>query len=138
MWRGSALAGTADRINASRSFSGTLARSQVGRRNSYLAKAQPQPDHGLMTRLPLNLLRISVTVAALWAGLAAASGQISDQAGAEQAAEQSPGFLDGLFGRGDQGAAPSHSDRMAQSSATDLSVRIDRLDSHIRHMPGVI
>jgi tol-pal system protein YbgF len=96
-----------------------------------------------MTSLPLNVFRISVTAAALWAGLAAASGQIfgqqrSDQAAAEQAPEQSPGFLDGLFGRGDQSAAPDGRDRMAQASASELSVRIDRLESQIRQMTGVI
>jgi tol-pal system protein YbgF len=89
-----------------------------------------------MTRLSLNVLRISLTAAALWAGLAAA--QTSDQATSEQGPQQSPGFLDGLFGRGDQGAAPSQRDRLAQASANDLSVRIDRLESQVRQMTGVI
>jgi tol-pal system protein YbgF len=98
-----------------------------------------------MTRLPLNMLRISVTAAALWAGLAAAAlaqqgltQQGLDQATSGQAPESSPGFLDGLFGRGDQGAAPDRRDRVAQTSASDLSVRIDRLESQIRQMTGVI
>jgi tol-pal system protein YbgF len=89
-----------------------------------------------MTRLSLNVLRISLTAAALWAGLAAA--QTSDQATSEQGPQQSPGFLDGLFGRGDQGPAPEHRHRLAQASASDLSIRIDRLESQIRQMTGVI
>jgi tol-pal system protein YbgF len=90
-----------------------------------------------MTRLPLSVLRISVTAAALWAGVAASSAQ--DQSASDQAApNESPGFLDGLFGRGDQGAAPERRDRIAQATASDLSVRIDRLESQVRQMTGVI
>jgi tol-pal system protein YbgF len=71
--------------------------------------------------------------------LAAASGQILAQQGSDQAAsESSPGFLDGLFSRGDQGAAPRQRDRMAQASASELSVRIDRLESQIRQMTGLL
>jgi tol-pal system protein YbgF len=93
-----------------------------------------------MTRLPLKVLHISMTAAALWAGLAVASGQTLTQAASGQAPEQSQGFLDGLFGRGDQGAAPERRDRdrVAQASASELSVRIDRLESQIRQMTGVI
>jgi tol-pal system protein YbgF len=82
-----------------------------------------------MTSLPLNALRISVTAAAILAGAATALGQA--------APDQSPGFLDGLFGGGEQ-AAPAHRDRLAQSSASDLSVRIDRLEAQIRQMTGAI
>jgi tol-pal system protein YbgF len=83
-----------------------------------------------MTSLPLNALRISVTAAAILAGAAAALGQA--------APDQSPGFLDGLFGGGGEPTAPAHRDRLAQSSASDLSVRIDRLEAQIRQMTGAI
>jgi tol-pal system protein YbgF len=83
-----------------------------------------------MTSLPLNVLRISLTAAAILAGAAVALGQA--------APEQSPGFLDGLFGGGGEPAAPAHRDRLAQSSAGDLSVRIDRLEAQIRQMTGAI
>jgi tol-pal system protein YbgF len=88
-----------------------------------------------MTRLPLSLLRTSLTAAALWAGVTAGMCQ-----GASGQAPQgdSPGFLDGLFGpRGEQ-PAPDRRDRLAQASAADLSVRIDRLEAQIRQMTGVI
>jgi tol-pal system protein YbgF len=92
-----------------------------------------------MTRFPLSLLKVSVTAAALVAGAAAASGQ--------GATDGSPGFLDGLFGGGDQrggtratgaqGAGPN-GDRLAQSSAGEMSLRIDRLEAQVRQMTGVI
>jgi tol-pal system protein YbgF len=83
-----------------------------------------------MTSLPFTLLRASLTAAAILAGAAAAWGQA--------AGDESPGFLDGLFGGGEP-AAPAHRDRLAQSSATsDMSVRIDRLEAQIRQMTGVI
>jgi len=88
-----------------------------------------RPGHGLMTSLPLNMLRVSATAAAIVAGAAAALGQA--------APDGSPGFLDGLFGGGEPGAG-AHRDRLAQSSASDLSVRIDRLEAQIRQMTGVI
>jgi tol-pal system protein YbgF len=81
-----------------------------------------------MTTLPLSMLRVSVTAAVLLAGAAAALGQA--------AGDESPGFLDGLFGRGEQ--AGEHRDRLAQASTADLSVRIDRLEAQIRQMTGVI
>jgi tol-pal system protein YbgF len=84
----------------------------------------------LPIRLPLRVLRAAVTAAAVTAGTAAAFGQ--------DAGDGSPGFLDGLFGRGEQAAPPARPDRLAQSSATDLSVRIDRLEAQIRQMTGVI
>jgi tol-pal system protein YbgF len=93
-----------------------------------------------MTSLPLTMLRISgvvrvsVTAAAILAGAAAAWGQT---AVGQPAGDESPGFLDGLFGGGDQ-AAGAHRDRLAQSSASDMSVRIDRLEAQIRQMTGVI
>jgi tol-pal system protein YbgF len=83
-----------------------------------------------MTSLPLDALRISVTAAAVLAGAAAALGQA--------APDQSPGFLDGLFGGGGEPAAPAHRDRLAQSSASDLNVRIDRLEAQIRQMTGAV
>jgi tol-pal system protein YbgF len=82
-----------------------------------------------MTSLPLCVLRVSVTAAAISVGAAAAFGQT--------AGDQSPGFLDGLFGGGEQ-AEPAHRDRLAQTSASDLSLRIDRLEAQIRQMTGVI
>jgi tol-pal system protein YbgF len=86
-----------------------------------------------MTSLSLNLLRISVTAGAIAAGTATASGQSSD--------DGSPGFLDGLFGRGDQGAAARPAgpgrDKVAQSTS-EMSVRIDRLEAQIRQMTGTI
>src|SRR5882672_6309875 len=82
-----------------------------------------------MTTLPHSVLRVWMTAAVLLAGAGVALGQA--------AADQSPGFLDGLFGRGEQGP-PDHRDRLAQSSASDLSVRIDRLEAQIRQMTGVI
>jgi tol-pal system protein YbgF len=88
-----------------------------------------QPDHRLMTSLPLSVLRVSVTAAAILAGAAAASGQA--------ATDRSPGFLDGLFGGGEPSAG-AHRDRLAQSSAGELGVRIDRLEAQIRQMTGVI
>jgi tol-pal system protein YbgF len=79
--------------------------------------------------LPLGLLRISVTAAALLAGTAAAS--------AQAAPNEPSGFLDGLFGVGEP-AAPGHGDRLAQASSGDLIMRIDRLEAQIRQMTGVI
>jgi tol-pal system protein YbgF len=85
-----------------------------------------------MTSLPLSLIRVSVTAMAVVAGAAAASGQ--------RAGDGSPGFLDGLFGGGEQGArgAGPNGDRLAQSTASEMSVRIDRLEAQIRQMTGVI
>jgi tol-pal system protein YbgF len=80
------------------------------------------------------MLRVSLTAAAVVAGAASALGQA---AGGRAADDQSRGFLDGLFGVGapDPGA---QRDRLAQSSAGELSVRIDRLEAQIRQMTGVI
>jgi tol-pal system protein YbgF len=83
-----------------------------------------------MTSFSFNALRISLTAATLLAGAAAAFGQA--------APDSSPSFLDGLFDRGGGAAAPARPDRLAQSSASDLSVRIDRLEAQIRQMTGVI
>jgi tol-pal system protein YbgF len=94
-----------------------------------LQRLKPQPAHGLMTISRFSVLRLSVTAAVLLAGAAGALGQV--------APDESPGFLDGLFRRGEQ-AAPDHRDRLAQSSASELSVRIDRLEAQIRQMTGVI
>jgi tol-pal system protein YbgF len=102
-----------------------------------------------MTTIYLSLLRVSVTAVAIVASAAAASGQSAD--------DSSPGFLDSLFGRGDLGrgdldrgdlerggqgtgarpAGPSR-DKVAQSSTSEMSVRIDRLESQIRQMTGTI
>jgi tol-pal system protein YbgF len=98
-----------------------------------------------MTRLPLSVLRTSLAAAALWAGVTAGLGQaalaqaVAGQTPSSQAPHgDSPGFLDGLFGpRGEQ-PAPDHRDRLAQASAADLNVRIDRLEAQIRQMTGVI
>jgi len=76
-----------------------------------------------------NVLRVSLTAAAILAGTAAAFGQA--------AGDTSPGFLDGLFDRGGD-TAPARRDRLAQSSASELSVRVDRLEAQIRQMTGVI
>ena len=100
----------------------------LGRSPSQIAN-----HHQLMTYLPLSMLRVSVTAVAILAGAAAVFGQA---AFGQAAAEQSPGFLDGLFGG--EPAAPAHRDRLAQSSAGDLSMRIDRLEAQIRQMTGVI
>jgi len=100
--------------------------------NRHIA-SQIQPDHEVMTSFPTNLplwgLRTALTAAAILAGAAAASGQA--------ATDGSPGFLDGLFSRGDQDKGAPPRDRVAQS-ANDLSVRIDRLEAQIRQMTGVI
>jgi tol-pal system protein YbgF len=85
--------------------------------------------HNAPCHLPLNVLRTAVTAAVVLAGATAAWGQA--------AGDESPGFLDGLFGGGEP-AAPAHRDRLAQSSAGDLSMRIDRLEAQIRQMTGVI
>jgi tol-pal system protein YbgF len=77
-----------------------------------------------------SLLRVSLTAAVMLAGSAAAFGQA--------AGDSSPGFLDGLFDRGGDAPAPARRDRLAQSSASELSVRIDRLEAQIRQMTGVI
>jgi tol-pal system protein YbgF len=68
----------------------------------------------------------------LIAGVLAALGVPS--ASAQSNNDQSPGFLEGLFG-GDQGA---RRDQGAQGANNDLSVRIDRLEAQIRQMTGVI
>ena len=99
-----------------------------------------RPDRCLIASLPrmtsisLSLLRVSVTAAAIAASAAAASGQSAD--------DGSPGFLDSLFGRGDQGATPRpagpNRDKVAQSTTSEMSVRIDRLEAQIRQMTGTI
>jgi tol-pal system protein YbgF len=87
-----------------------------------------------MTSLSFSLLRVSVTAVAIVASAAAASGQSAE--------DGSPGFLDSLFGRGDQGAgarpAGPNGDRVAQSSTSEMSVRIDKLEAQIRQMTGTI
>jgi tol-pal system protein YbgF len=98
-----------------------------------------RPDRCLIASLPrmtsrsLNLLRVSAAAVAILASAAAASGQGAD--------DGSPGFLDGLFGRGDQGAparpAGPNRDKVAQSTS-EMSVRIDRLEAQIRQMTGTI
>jgi tol-pal system protein YbgF len=99
-----------------------------------------RPDRCFIASLPrmtsrsLSLLRVSVTAVAVVAGAAAALGQSEE--------DRSPGFLDGLFGRGDQGAAAHQAgpnrDKVAQSSTSEMSVRIDRLEAQIRQMTGTI
>lgn len=67
-------------------------------------------------------------------------------AGAALAQEQrsSGGFLDNLFNRGDQSGQQSQSDqtqaapRMAQADASDVSVRIDRIENALRQLTGTI
>jgi tol-pal system protein YbgF len=72
----------------------------------------------------VRIVLIAGVLAAL--GVPAASAQSNN--------DQSPGFLEGLFG-GDQGA---RRDQGAQGANNDLSVRIDRLEAQIRQMTGVI
>jgi len=77
------------------------------------------------------VLAVFLTAAAILAGSAAAFGQ--------PAGDGSPGFFDGLFDRGGDAAPPAaRRDRLAQSSASELGVRIDRLEAQIRQMTGVI
>ncbi len=66
---------------------------------------------------------------AMLAGAAATFGQTGNQA--------PPGFLNGLFGTGES-AAPIDRDRLPQGSAGDLVLRIDRLETQIRQLTGVI
>jgi tol-pal system protein YbgF len=80
------------------------------------------------------MLRVSVTAAAILAGATVAWGQA---AGGQGAGAESPGFLEGLFGGG-KPPAGTHRDRLAQASASELGVRIDRLEAQIRQMTGVI
>jgi tol-pal system protein YbgF len=80
-----------------------------------------------MIRLPPRILGVLLVAGALCsAGITKASAQSNS--------DQSPGFLEGLFG-GDQGRRP---DQVAQAPANELSVRIDRLEAQIRQMTGVI
>ncbi len=101
----------------------------------HINSAYQQPVMPMTTSSPTGLssrsaLRVALTAAAIiLAGSAAAFGQA--------AGDGSPGFLDGLFDRGGD-AAPARRDRLAQSSASELSVRIDRLEAQIRQMTGVI
>jgi tol-pal system protein YbgF len=77
-----------------------------------------------------SALRVALTAAAILAGSAVAFGQA--------AGDGSPGFLGGLFDRGGDAAPPAPRDRLAQSSASELGVRIDRLEAQLRQMTGVI
>ena len=88
-------------------------------------------DHQLADRLLTQCCsRVALTAAAIcW--------QAPPEPSARPPAISSPGFLDGLFDRGGD-AAPARRDRLAQSSASELSVRIDRLEAQIRQMTGVI
>ena len=74
-----------------------------------------------------GLPRVALVAAALAA-------MATSTASAQSGSDQSPGFLEGLFG-GDQNA---HRDQAAQSSANEMSVRIDRLEAQVRQMTGVI
>jgi tol-pal system protein YbgF len=87
----------------------------------------------MTTRSPTGFsrsaLRVFLTATAILAGSATAFGQAGDG---------SPGFLGGLFDRGGDAAPPAPRDRLAQSSASELGVRIDRLEAQLRQMTGVI
>jgi tol-pal system protein YbgF len=71
------------------------------------------------------------------AALVAAS--VSILAGAASAQDQgrSPGFLDNLFG-GNNAAPPAAGRPSAQIDESDLAVRLDRLESHLRQLTGAI
>ncbi len=66
--------------------------------------------------------------------LAASAFIIVGAAAAQEAPPRPPGFLDNLFGGSSQqpAAAP------AQASSTDLAVRLDRLEAHIRQLTGTV
>jgi len=53
----------------------------------------------------------------------------------EPGPSRSPGLLDNIFGGS---SSPPPSGRPAQASATDLAVRLDRLEAHIRQLTGAI
>jgi len=76
-----------------------------------------------MTRLHLGALKLFAAVAAVLAGVAAASAQ---------SGSNSPGFFNGLFGGNDA------SSRERQAPAGDLVLRVDRLEAQVRQLNGVI
>ena len=94
-----------------------------------------------MTGLGLRTIRASAIAAVLLAGAGTVAAQES---------ERGFGFLEQLFGGSDRvspgqerGAAPDRnpaagSDRLAQTAAPDLMVRIDRLEAQIRQLTGAI
>jgi tol-pal system protein YbgF len=81
----------------------------------------------------LTVVRVSAVFAALLAGAISAF--------AQDAAQPSPGFLDGLFG--ERSASPAGrdragQDRVAQSSGAELVIRLDRLEAQIRQLTGTL
>ena len=69
--------------------------------------------------------------------LAASAFILVGTAAAQEAPPSPPGFLDNLFGGGSsQRQQPVATP--AQSSSTDLAVRLDRLEAHIRQLTGTI
>jgi tol-pal system protein YbgF len=84
-----------------------------------------------MTSFRFRALKAFAAAAVLMAGIAAASGQSGNQSNPSP-----PGFLNGLFGGGDNGQ-PAGRDRQ-QGSAAELTVRIDRLEGQIRQLTGAI
>ena len=94
-----------------------------------------------MTGFGLRTIRASAIAAVLFAGVSVALAQEN---------ERGFGFLEQLFGAGERaspaperGAAPDRnpaagSDRLAQTAAPDLMVRIDRLEAQIRQLTGAI
>jgi tol-pal system protein YbgF len=59
-------------------------------------------------------------------------------AGAASAQGRSPGLLDNIFGGNSAPQPQAQPDRLAQASAADLVVRIDRLENQIRQLTGAI
>jgi tol-pal system protein YbgF len=81
------------------------------------------------------MIRLRMLVRAILAAMVIAGSAAA--AWGQSGGQDSPGFLDGLFGGGGQGAG-ARPDRLAQSASNELSVRIDRLESQVRQMTGVI
>jgi tol-pal system protein YbgF len=86
-----------------------------------------------MTNTSLRAVRATaLAIALIWGG-----GFAVPQAWAQAADPPPPGFLDQLLGR-DRGTREEPPQRLAQVSATDLVMRIDRLEAQIRQLTGAL
>lgn len=68
---------------------------------------------------------------------AAATLAVANVAAAQESGT-SPAFFDRIFGNSDRNARADESQRLAQATPADLTVRIDRLEAQIRQLTGVI